>query len=357
MGKVKFGAWSCTGRGNHHHVSTVQVSMSIRIIGIHGLRNKPASDLLREWWLCALQEGLLRIGKPHPQLSLDLVYWSDLLYPEPLDPEISDPDDELYLDEPYLAGVASQEDEDAGLKDIIRHYIERQMHQLLLRKDLSLKNEAFANALLKKLFRDLDLYFNEVRPENGSPTIRENIHERLLAAIEKAGRHKVILLAHSMGSIIAFDVMTRYPERTRNVETLVTMGSPLGQALVIGKLAGELGKIRNGSGNLSTPPALSGRWVNLADPRDLIAFDQTLANDYQENAWGVRPVDLRVFNDYMNGDEENAHKSFGYLRCEELAREVDTFITSHETRWDRLLVQPLGRLKTWWQALGSRFKR
>jgi len=60
--------------------------MSRFILGIHGLRNKPPQALLNEWWQLALREGLERIGHPRINIPFELVYWADLLYPEPLDP-------------------------------------------------------------------------------------------------------------------------------------------------------------------------------------------------------------------------------------------------------------------------------
>jgi hypothetical protein len=49
------------------------------IIGIHGLANKPPTDEKKEWWKCAIIEGLKRnCGKTTNELSLDFVYWTDL---------------------------------------------------------------------------------------------------------------------------------------------------------------------------------------------------------------------------------------------------------------------------------------
>ena len=76
--------------------------MSRIIIGIHGLGNKPSAPLLESWWRKAIHEGLHRIGKPHPFLKFELVYWAHHIYPKPLDNNVSDPEDPLYIPDPYL---------------------------------------------------------------------------------------------------------------------------------------------------------------------------------------------------------------------------------------------------------------
>ena len=57
------------------------------IIGVHGLDNKPEPAVLREWWKAAIDEGLARHSASRkPKFRFEMVYWADLLYPQPLDP-------------------------------------------------------------------------------------------------------------------------------------------------------------------------------------------------------------------------------------------------------------------------------
>src|SRR5258706_15980510 len=65
------------------------------VIGIHGLKNKPAKDLLARWWAMALQEGLQRNHGLASPLSFELVYWADIQYPTPIP--------EAEIDNPYIA--------------------------------------------------------------------------------------------------------------------------------------------------------------------------------------------------------------------------------------------------------------
>jgi hypothetical protein len=64
------------------------------IIGVHGLGNKPSKELLETWWKWAIMEGLRIVGKPRFDINFELVYWADIQYPNPLNPNITDEDDQ-----------------------------------------------------------------------------------------------------------------------------------------------------------------------------------------------------------------------------------------------------------------------
>ena len=84
------------------------------IIAIHGLGKKPARDLLGTWWLKAIHEGLTRIGQDRDKVPFEMVYWADVLDPSPMNPEIQDTEDPLYLDEPYTEGALIVKEEKTG---------------------------------------------------------------------------------------------------------------------------------------------------------------------------------------------------------------------------------------------------
>ena len=73
--------------------------MSKIIIAIHGLGNKPPQDILKKWWKMAISEGLKHIGHFRLFFKFEFIYWADILHTNPLDPQIKDKDDPLYLDE------------------------------------------------------------------------------------------------------------------------------------------------------------------------------------------------------------------------------------------------------------------
>ena len=54
------------------------------VIGIHGLGNKPPAPQLKKWWLKSIHDGLRAIGKESMKIPFELVYWADIINPEPL---------------------------------------------------------------------------------------------------------------------------------------------------------------------------------------------------------------------------------------------------------------------------------
>ena len=306
------------------------------ILGIHGLRNKPPEKLLNSWWQLALREGLERIGRPRTKIPFELLYWADKLYPEPLDPKITDPDNKQYLDEPYQWNVSAEKEVRSNRLDQLRRYLEKQLHQIFLNPDLSMNYEKITDSLFQHFFTDLDKYFSTDEPKDSNGlSIRTRIQQSFLEVLDRHTDDRVLLIAHSMGSIIAYDVMINYPERCSQIDMLVTIGSPLGLSVIVGKLAQGISPRERLADRLRTPSILKGRWINYSDPEDKIAFDQVLADDYEANDKGVTVEDIMVFNDYLNQEDRNPHKSYGYLRCPEMARTIDD-----------ILGQPFGPLKT-----------
>ena len=130
-----------------------------------------------------------------------------------------------------------------------------------------------------------------------------------------------MVIAHSMGSIVAYDVLRRLgrTDRDLRVDHLVTIGSPLGIPHVKLKIWQEIDMVRT--------PSIVRRWTNLADRRDAVAADPSLAGDYEANDRGVKVQDELVLNSYVGlTDKTNAHKSYGYLRTPELSRLIRSFI-------------------------------
>lgn len=155
-------------------------------------------------------------------------------------------------------------------------------------------------------------FFRYVRDVDGAG---EAAREKLKSALRHAARaHRpVLLLAHSMGSVIAFDALwqlSRREDAVVRVDLFVTMGSPLGQRVVQRHLlgAGESGAARY--------PCNIARWVNIAAVGELTAIDRRLRNDFaQMIALGLVPAieDHEVFNYYRMHGTLNVHAEYGYL--------------------------------------------
>jgi len=178
------------------------------IIAIHGLGNKPPKDLLKNWWLKAIHEGLDRIGKNRNKIPFEMVYWADVFYPDPMNPEIDNAKDPLYLDEPYTTGDFIVKEKQPSLKTIFYQYIEDQMDKVFLNEDFSLNFSSVTDKVLHHYFTELETYFAKDCYALNNPKChaREEIQNRLYRVLKKYGRYKILLIGHSMGSIIAYDL-------------------------------------------------------------------------------------------------------------------------------------------------------
>jgi len=297
------------------------------IIAIHGLGNKPPRELIEKWWKDAMLEGLGNLGTDKSLPEYEMVYWADILNEAPLNPEETDKNHPLFLGEPYVKRSREFKPEDHTFRKKVNDFVSDQLNKIFLNDDKSLNYNRVTSAILKKYFKDLDVYYKEECRNENDITCKAHdlIQERLLNTIRKYKKREIMIIAHSMGSIISFDVLNFLIPDIR-INTLVTIGSPLGLPIVVSKITGELKSRDKEIMKLTTPPCVTGSWYNVADVLDYVAINYKLADDFYENQYGVKPVDIQVNNDFEIGGKQNPHKSFGYLRTPEFAKILSDFI-------------------------------
>jgi PGAP1-like protein len=162
--------------------------------------------------------------------------------------------------------------------------------------------------------------------------------------LKKHRRKKILLIAHSMGSIIAYDVLTHVLPKSQ-IHTFVTIGSPLGMPIVISKIITEQKKKLIKSKKVRTPENVTHYWYNFSDLEDKTAIDYDLAGDYDENSKHIKVIDQLVHNNYEYDGKENPHKSFGYLRTPEFSKVIYDFLYEDKpwlvkwirNKWDHYL--------------------
>jgi hypothetical protein len=121
--------------------------------------------------------------------------------------------------------------------------------------------------------------------------VRQELCQRLLGALREAGQKagKIVLATHSMGTMVAYDVLRNCPE-CPPVDTLFTLGSPLG----VQEVQDEL--VASGQDRVDFPAATLRRWINVYDPLDPVCgAAPRFANDYRE-VDGKRVEDVRESN-------------------------------------------------------------
>lgn len=305
--------------------------MSKKIIGIHGLANKPPRDLLESWWKQAIREGLQEnCGLQDAVFEFRLVYWGDLLYKYPLHDDADFSFDDLYNDQPYVParGNALVEYKDSFLDDLragALDIIGTGADVLKIKFGMS----ALADWLLSILLKDLEFYYDDDRKIlNRSGVMepaRKVLRDELKIVLREEKNHDLMLVAHSMGSIIAYDTLRDLGQSDPDISisNFVTIGSPLGLPHVKGKIIQE----RDYDPKVLTPSNVTGSWLNFSDKKDPVAIDVHLRDDYGKNAKGIRVEDDLVANDYETPDKErNHHKSYGYLRTPEFSIHLRKFL-------------------------------
>lgn len=109
--------------------------------------------------------------------------------------------------------------------------------------------------------------FRDVAAYLGTDDTRDAVLAKVMETMPSTG--PVVLVAHSLGTIVAMDLLTRLaPEVT--VAGLVTVGSPLGMDTVYSRL-------RVGGPHL---PPIAGAWFNAWCPTDAVAIGCPLTHDW-----------------------------------------------------------------------------
>jgi hypothetical protein len=299
------------------------------ILGIHGLGNKPPHNLLNKWWKTSICEGLNHINKPHKYLIFQLVSWSDLLHPQPEDYNITDQEHPLYLAEPYAPATKWIEAKSENKRRKIRKFIEEQLEKLLLNSDGTINFSSITDKIILHYFRDLGIYYSDKKLKNSNLLIKEVIRKRLYKILQSYQGNSIMLIAHSMGSIIAFDVLKNHLEDI-SIDTFVTIGSPLGLPIITTKIIKEHG----GKSELTVPMNIKKNWYNFSDLEDKVAINFDLSDDYAPSASGIKILDFEIYNNYEINNERNPHKVYGYLRAPQLSQKIDEFIIEGKNKFN-----------------------
>ena len=274
--------------------------MSKIVIGIHGLSNKPPADVLAQGWKASIIEGLATNRHIEvADIAFQSVYWADVMYGEP------DPKPDLY----HPAALGALKRYKDGWLDYLRaQSLDIGGDVIDSAKRLFGFHEA-ADLVLKQKLPDLYRYYTE-------PAVCETLRQRLRQVILDNREKRIMLVGHSMGSIVAYDTLRLIgnEEPAVTIEHLVTIGSPLGMPHVKRRIYEENHQVRT--------PSIVRQWTNLADRRDPVAVDVHLRDDFEANAAGVRVVDDLVMNDWGGIH----HKSYGYLRTPEFTDLVRAFL-------------------------------
>jgi len=295
------------------------------IIFIPGLLPKPQPDLHRDALLRCLTAGLRRIDAPVADAveansgNFELVSWTFDFYGTHRN---------LELDRSAIDAVIAQPE--AGARDIAEAsgWSRRLTRWIYTLGDmLPFLIPHLASERMEVHLRDLRRY--ERNREGIADRIKRLLKVPLLAA--SGSQRPVLLIAHSMGSIIAYDSLWELSHEHGNpvdVDRLLTMGSPLGQRFMQKKIRGH-----DKSGRERYPQNIH-HWTNLTAVGDLTAIDPWLAKDFAEmvELGLVDSIeDERILNYFRLDGKLNVHAEYGYLVNEKTAHTIAKWWRGHDS--------------------------
>ena len=305
--------------------------MTKLIIGIHGLANKSDKALLKKWWNGSIKEGLANVSDTIPFFKFEMVHWADLLYKYPIHEDDNFYFDKLYNNEPYLK---AEKKALKSYKDVWPDKIKSRVLEATGAALNKLGIDKLTGWVIEKLLKDLNFYYDDqqeilnrkkTKKELAFKVLKDELKERIIGNKDA----DIMLIAHSMGSIISYDVLRdigRLPNNTIAIKDFITIGSPLGIPYVKQKIR-EQRTYNQKKDRVRTPTIITNSWVNFADRLDPVAIDAHLRDDYKANKKGIRVIDDLVVNDYIGlKGKRNHHKSYGYLRTPEVSKRVLEFL-------------------------------
>ena len=274
------------------------------VVFVHGLGNKPAAtELLRIWQRALGRDNGIDLGAAG--IDCSMVYWADVFYPSP-DPDIAkyESTDDLALSKEQ---EASATDSEVRVKDQLSSGERKFLDGLAKKYDVNIAYTAASNDVANSDKDAVDVYeriplpgflkervmarfvqeaYAYIFDKESSPLeakkykVRAELRERFISTLKNIKAAKpnepIVVISHSMGTMIAYDCMKCVPD-CPNVDWLLTIGSPLG-----------IDEIQDGFASVWTRENgypyenLTQGGINIYDPLDVVArLDPNLANDYQ----------------------------------------------------------------------------
>ncbi|WP_256383799.1 alpha/beta hydrolase [Photobacterium toruni] len=277
------------------------------IIAIHGRGNKLPTTTLTAHWQQALEHGLQRYNQSqlHPQIDFKMAYYADHFYQQPLVLSATTTTTTPHI---YTIKPLPTHNNDP-LQLTTAHTFQRSAKITEWIEDTFSLFSFISKPFLKSLLPDIHRYFHD-------PNYQQAVEQPLIKLLNRYQHRPIILLSHSMGTVIAYNVLhqlSRQPAPPQ-ISTWFTFGSPLG----LTSIKGFLPKITHQPSvkELATPDCVTEQWINVSDKTDIVCIDHDLSDDYLANRHHIKPQDHYITNHYPG----NSHKSYGYLWSDMIAK-------------------------------------
>ena len=287
----------------------------MKIVYVHGRAQQGKAATLKDEWDSILREGLRVAGLTWPKevTSVAPFYGDELakrtaqadqgdifgLVRKGSTPELDAAKLAFYRD--FLKEIAARRDiEEGGLLDedgrpVQKGFLNWRPVNALLR-ELN-KIRSVADLSMEDFTRDVFYYLQYA-------SIRDFIDPIVDREIPTGER--CIVVSHSLGTVVSYNVLI-HREDVDNVQTWITLGSPLGIQAVFDRLP-------SGGGKRIAPWGIAS-WYNARDPQDVVALNPILAANFS----GTPEVENAS---HVVNRTSNQHGISGYLGDLEVVRRI-----------------------------------
>ncbi len=276
------------------------------IIFIHGLGQKLPEEILLSCWRKFLLASQIDI----PEETMSMAYWADCIpnhIPESIRPSTDKAVEDL------LDFVSANKDSfHVGTGDEVDKFFAHKGKELI-----SILNSAIVlkENIISSVSQDAKYYINDSH-------IGQQMRGILLSKIVSAWERdkKVVVIAHSLGSVIAYDLFwqlsyrAEYEEyRDKKIEALFTLGSPLSNEEILANLLSSSYRKKS-----SFYPTNMQNWFNFSCLGDVVTHNSKIGEIFLEPMKNLGLLqDIRdyknLYNPYVCSGYHNPHKSYGYL--------------------------------------------
>ncbi|MFJ8495500.1 hypothetical protein ACIRBZ_45320 [Streptomyces sp. NPDC094038] len=286
----------------------------VRIVAVHGVGHSFGSDVSDEaleelraqrasLWAQQLSSAL---HVTSDRIDLDFAYYADKLVSGPVSQGARDAD---VLDDPLAREMLVAWSRELGVPEEVSQGRAtmplRALSSWVARKfDLA---EGNMRVFIPMLFREVAAYLRaEDAPERTAA--REEVAKRI------AQHQPRVVIAHSLGSVVAYEALHAHPELQPDL--FLTLGSPLALPRVVFERLTPSPQPVGSALRGARPPGQT-RWVNVADPGDPVAIPPGLSRFFDGVAMDHTTVISRLFR---------FHHATKYLQAETTAAAIAPYL-------------------------------
>jgi hypothetical protein len=278
-----------------------------QIVYVPGKNPKPEAALHRELLWRALVEGVRRADSAVADTfragysQFHLVGWNYLYYHEYKD---------ITMDLPWIDALINKHGPtEQDIRDANSWNIWLSRFLLTLADHVPLLIRMLPEAV-RGTAHEIERYFNNT--DDVARKIRDLLKLTLRPMLEQ--QDDVLLIGHSLGSVIAYDTLWElsHRERLKGKVDFLTLGSPMGMHYIQRRLLGM------NNHDKKSYPGMIRHWINVSAEGDVTALNQNFSESFHAMlelglVASIEDHCHGIYNFFRSDEGLNCHRSYGYM--------------------------------------------